>query len=367
MQKALLLLLLLQSIFPLFAPGFAAHTLVKTPDVAQYRAIGDLQPGDEVFSFDTARKTLVKNRVKKVHQSLESCCLLLSLPGENLLVALDHLFFLPGGKDRQDGAWLECKDLSAEKLQTCQSLMKESINGGFCLHKVALPQPCKFYCLELDQPHNFFVSSKDFLVHNFVPLPAIYLGFTVLFGAGEIVFGGFTAAAGIAGLLLATNLVKNRSGNFEFKMPAIPEPPAPPPNLPRPPQPNPPPKKPQKYNQDPPASSVNAQAALNKKLRALENAQKISAKTVHLPDGRIRYHTAESLSNTPGPTRGSAYVTEWDPKTGDVRSWQECYNQSGEVNRVHPKMINGQDVEAQHYPPTGKELAAWNNNQGLKK
>jgi hypothetical protein len=34
----------------------------------------------------------------------------------------------------------------------------------------------------------------------------------------------------------------------------------------------------------------------------------------------------------------------------------ESYNQAGNVNRVHPKMINGQQVHSQHYPPTAKEL-----------
>jgi hypothetical protein len=34
----------------------------------------------------------------------------------------------------------------------------------------------------------------------------------------------------------------------------------------------------------------------------------------------------------------------------------ESYDQSGNVNRVHPKMNNGQAIDSQHYPPTQKEL-----------
>jgi len=33
---------------------------------------------------------------------------------------------------------------------------------------------------------------------------------------------------------------------------------------------------------------------------------------------------------------GASFVTEYDPATGNV-------------NRVHPKSINGQEVDAQHY------------------
>ena len=75
-----------------------------------------------------------------------------------------------------------------------------------------------------------------------------------------------------------------------------------------------------------------------------------------LPDGRIRYYEAERAARTAGPSRGSSYVTEWNPSNGNVRSWNEVYDQAGNVNRVHPKMINGQTVDSLHYPPTAKEL-----------
>jgi RHS repeat-associated protein len=104
------------------------------------------------------------------------------------------------------------------------------------------------------------------------------------------------------------------------------------------------------------AKSPNAQKALDSKYRALESAESGAAKTRTLPDGRVRYIGPEKASSRPGATRGSSYVTENNPKTGQVRAWQENYDQSGNVNRVHPKMINGQQVQSQHYPPTGSEL-----------
>jgi hypothetical protein len=106
----------------------------------------------------------------------------------------------------------------------------------------------------------------------------------------------------------------------------------------------------------PSGSSSNAAIALSRKLSALEDAQATASKVVTLPDGRIRYYESERLARTDGPSRGSSYVTEWNPSNGNVRSWNEVYDQAGNVNRVHPKMINGQTVNSNHYPPTAKDL-----------
>ncbi len=104
------------------------------------------------------------------------------------------------------------------------------------------------------------------------------------------------------------------------------------------------------------AKSVNAQSALRTKLSGLEKAQQNAAKTRQLPDGRVRYYTKEVPARTDGPTRGASFVTEHNPKNGNVRQWMESYDHSGQVNRVHPKSINGQTVNSQHYPPTAREL-----------
>ncbi len=104
------------------------------------------------------------------------------------------------------------------------------------------------------------------------------------------------------------------------------------------------------------AESANASAALTSKLSALEGAQTTAARVRTLPDGRVRYYEAERAARTAGPSRGSSYVTEWNPANGNVRSWNEVYDQLGNVNRVHPKMSNGQTVDSLHYPPTAREL-----------
>lgn len=104
------------------------------------------------------------------------------------------------------------------------------------------------------------------------------------------------------------------------------------------------------------AENVNAQTNLSKKYKDLTNVQKEAVKEKVLPDGRIRYYEVERMSKKDGPTRGASMVLEYDPKTSRTRSWNECYDHSGQVNRVHPKTIDGQNVSAQHYPLTGKEL-----------
>ena len=108
--------------------------------------------------------------------------------------------------------------------------------------------------------------------------------------------------------------------------------------------------------QDIKAQNVNAKFALSNKLSSLQSTQKSAAKVRELPDGRIRYYEKERPSSNIGFTRGSSYVTEHNPKTGQVKSWNECYDHFGKVNRIHPKSKDGLTLKAQHYPLTQKEF-----------
>ncbi len=112
------------------------------------------------------------------------------------------------------------------------------------------------------------------------------------------------------------------------------------------------------------ASNVNAHSAISRKLSALEFAQRNAARVENLPDGRVRYYAAERPSNRMGTTRGASYVTEHNQASGQVRSWMECYDHYGKVNRIHPKMIDGQVVSSQHYPPIQSEFEAWLKKPG---
>lgn len=53
----------------------------------------------------------------------------------------------------------------------------------------------------------------------------------------------------------------------------------------------------------------------------------------------------EAPTRTAGPTRGRSYVAEFNPTTGQVRAREENYDYSGVVNRVHPKMNNGEILD----------------------
>nr|WP_263064978.1 hypothetical protein [Dickeya dadantii] len=109
---------------------------------------------------------------------------------------------------------------------------------------------------------------------------------------------------------------------------------------------------------DPFGLSGSPAELLNRKMRALEKAQRTAVNVRELPDGRIRYYDKEALARTEGPTRGRSHVTEWNPSNGNVRSWEETYDHSGKVNRVHPKMSNGEVLDKPHYPPTKADLDA---------
>ena len=104
------------------------------------------------------------------------------------------------------------------------------------------------------------------------------------------------------------------------------------------------------------AESVNAGKALVSKLKNLEEFQQTAAHIRILADGRTRYYKVERKAINPGKTRGASMVTEFNPKTGQTRSWNECYDHFGNVNRVHPKTINGQEISSIHYPPIASEL-----------
>ena len=104
------------------------------------------------------------------------------------------------------------------------------------------------------------------------------------------------------------------------------------------------------------AENVNAGINLSKKLSQLEAAQQAAAKIRVLPDGRVRYYSKEYLSKKEGMTRAACRVTEFNLKNGYSRSWHECYGYFNNVNRIHPKSINGQELVAQHYPRIAKEL-----------
>ena len=103
-------------------------------------------------------------------------------------------------------------------------------------------------------------------------------------------------------------------------------------------------------------SNVNAQDALKEKFKDLQIAQSRAVKIKKLPDGRMRYYHKEIPASKFGKTRGASYVTEYNPKTGSVKSWYENFGHDSKTIRVHVKKIDGKEVMGPHYPKTGKEI-----------
>ncbi len=104
------------------------------------------------------------------------------------------------------------------------------------------------------------------------------------------------------------------------------------------------------------AKNPNAYKALSSKLSRLERIQLLADKIETMPDGSVRYYDKFRAAQKSGPTVGSRFVTEFNPKTGDVTMWNEVYNSSGQVNRIHLKNINGIEINSPHFRQTLQEI-----------
>ena len=72
--------------------------------------------------------------------------------------------------------------------------------------------------------------------------------------------------------------------------------------------------------------------------------------TRDLPDGRTRFYDTFTLSRTPGPTAGGRFGGEFNPVTGERRSWyEETYALDRSVRAVQPKTIADVVVDLPHY------------------
>lgn len=60
-----------------------------------------------------------------------------------------------------------------------------------------------------------------------------------------------------------------------------------------------------------------------------------------LPDGRIRYYGEIRSARNPGEMVGRRMVREWDPKTGQYRTWHETVDANGQVRIVRPVVTDG--------------------------
>ncbi len=104
------------------------------------------------------------------------------------------------------------------------------------------------------------------------------------------------------------------------------------------------------------SDSANAREALRTKLRAIQKAQ-VSADISTSSGNSVKFYQPFRSARTPGETAGSRFVMQYNFETGDLYEWNETYDHSGNVNRVHLKGVNGIPIDSPHFPPTAKELS----------
>lgn len=162
----------------LLSEGFIAGTLVKTKD--KYIPIEQLKENDSVVSYNFNGKNTFESKILKVKKQNYNQCIKLILGNKEIITAPDHKFFCPLKK----GNWIEATNLQnndfilsgIKELVRIESLFKSNLDTDF-------------YCLSIENNHNFFVSEKDIFVHNVAP---------AVFILGAI--GGFEITLDIAGL-----------------------------------------------------------------------------------------------------------------------------------------------------------------------
>ncbi|MBH5403073.1 hypothetical protein HZZ13_35545, partial [Bradyrhizobium sp. CNPSo 4010] len=76
-----------------------------------------------------------------------------------------------------------------------------------------------------------------------------------------------------------------------------------------------------------------------------------------LQNGRVRYYGEMQAARTSGPMAGRRLVREWDPVSGNTRTWNETLDTSGQVRIVRPE-TGGQKVHYQ-FDQTGKYVGSW--------
>lgn len=58
-----------------------------------------------------------------------------------------------------------------------------------------------------------------------------------------------------------------------------------------------------------------------------------------LEDGRFRFYGNTTPAKTQGEMVGARLVREWNPATGQTRTWYETLDHSGNVRSVAPKPV----------------------------
>ncbi len=189
--KCLSLLLLLLTSSLILPEGFYSGTLVKVKD--KYVPINDIKVEDKVLAYNFKSKQIEESKVTQITNKHYSTCTALIVNRTVIITAPDHKFYCPMNKNR----WTLAKDLKAGDyiLRDVKDLVKiEWANE--------VPHKADFYCLSIENNHNYFVSTSDILVHNAVAILVAAAGAGIA-AVVDAVFKVGVVGAGIAGVLIA--------------------------------------------------------------------------------------------------------------------------------------------------------------------
>jgi hypothetical protein len=105
-----------------------------------------------------------------------------------------------------------------------------------------------------------------------------------------------------------------------------------------------------------PASSAKQKELLGEHLRQ----QSKYGAPEQLPDGRLRYKGDVKPARTTGEMSGQRVVREWNPETGQTRTWQETLDHEGRIRQVRPdeSLTGGKKVHYK-FDPDGKYQGKW--------
>ncbi|PLR77511.1 hypothetical protein CU633_09940 [Bacillus sp. V3-13] len=110
-----------------------------------------------------------------------------------------------------------------------------------------------------------------------------------------------------------------------------------------------------------PGNQAHSSAQYNKLKTHYQQAEKYGKGGIkELSDGRIRYYGNITPATKPGEMAGRRVVREWNPKTGNKRTWQETVDHNGSIRQVRPdtKFTEGKKVHYR-FDNKGKYVGAW--------
>ena len=205
------ILLILLSFFcsDIFGSGFGAGTLVHT--TAGLIPIEKVALGDYVHCYDILGNQTQKVTHKKYTFEKNCAALVLHNADGVIVVSRQQEFYMP-----KEGIWKKAGDL-----KTGDTLLQFNTHHATIQAIHELPKITLLFDLSVEECHNYFVSHKGVLVHNFAPAIGICISLAV--DATGIEFLGASLYLGVCGVILGIKA-------FSGKKP--PDDPPPPPNDP---------------------------------------------------------------------------------------------------------------------------------------